>query len=116
LIYRICKQYISGEPKLKTPKVAAKTVGNTLKVVGEPVPDEFKIEDGIALPKSARPARAPKYFPFDKLKAGQSFLVLKTQKKGLRPALARFYKANPAERKTIAIRKVEGEALRVWKK
>jgi hypothetical protein len=94
-------------------KVATKTVANTFAFISDA---DFKIEDNIPMPTTVRPTRPAKYFPFDKLQSGQSFLVSKDRKKGLRPALARFYKANPSERKTIAIRQVEGEAVRVWKK
>ena len=94
----------------KTATVAAKTVAATSsKVVGDV---EFKIEDHIPLPATARPVR---YFPFDKLKAGQSFLVLKDQRAGLRTALAAHYKAT-GEKRTIIMRKQDDESIRVWKK
>jgi hypothetical protein len=41
---------------------------------------------------------------------------LKTQKEGLRPALGRYYAANPTLRKTIVIRAQEDGAIRVWRK
>jgi hypothetical protein len=99
---------------MKTTKATAKTASNTMAVVGD---DEFRIEDGVPMPTTARPARAVRYFPFEKLlKSGQSFLVTKDRKKGLRPALKAHYAAHPTERKSIIIRPVEGEALRVWRK
>jgi hypothetical protein len=76
---------------------------------------DFVIESNVPLPTNRSTARPKRHFPFDRLKAGQSFLVSKDKKKGLRPALARHYKANPAERKTIVIRP-EGDGVRVWKK
>lgn len=87
-----------------------------IKVVSEPVADldPFVIEDGVPLPSSTK--RPAKSFPFEKLKSGQSFLVPKDERKGLRPALARFYKANPAERKSIIMRPQDDDAVRVWKK
>jgi hypothetical protein len=104
--------YIKGKLRMKTTKTAMKTAP-ALAFVSDA---DFKIEDGIPMPTSARPARPAKYFPFEKLTSGQSFLVSKDRKKGLRPALARYYAANPAQRKTIAIRKVENDAVRVWRK
>jgi len=83
----------------KTTTVAAKTAADTSsKVVGDV---EFKIEDHIPLPVTARPVR---YFPFEKLKSGQSFLVLKDQRAGLRTSLAAHYKAT-GEKRTIVMRK-----------
>jgi hypothetical protein len=82
---------------MKQTRVATKTANNTLAFVGDA---DFKIEDGVPLPRTSRPARPARYFPFDKLKAGQSFLVPKDRKKGLRPALSRHHAAHPAARPT----------------
>jgi hypothetical protein len=95
------------------PKVATKSADSSVKLVGDA--DVFKIEDGIPLPVTVRP-NARRHFPFDQLKSGQSFLVAKDKRKGLKPAVAAYYKANPSERKTIVVREQEGEAVRVWKK
>jgi hypothetical protein len=98
-------------------KAAVRPASTSFKVVAEPVHDsEFRIEDGIPLPLTARPTRPERYFPFDKLKSGQSFLVSKDKKKGLRSALARFYAAHPAERRTIIQHKQDDGSVRVRKK
>jgi len=73
---------------------------------------DFKIEDNVPLPATARPVR---YFPFDKLKPGQSFLVLKDQRAGLRTSLAACYKSS-GETRTIIMRRQDDESIRVWKK
>jgi hypothetical protein len=71
------------------PKAVVKSA--SLRVVAEPVPAaDFKIEDGIPPRATARAVRPARYFPFDKLKNGQSFLVAKDRKKGLRLALGRY--------------------------
>jgi hypothetical protein len=100
---------------MKTPKSAAKSAANTLKMVGEPVPDEFKIEDGVPLPTNRTTKRPAKYFPFERLSSGQSFLVAKEQRKGLRPALSRHYKAT-GQKKTIVMREQADGSVRVWRK
>jgi len=94
----------------KTTTVAAKTAANaSSKVVGDV---DFKIEDNVPLPTTARPVR---YFPFDKLKSGQSFLVLKDQRAGLRTSLAAYYKSS-GETRTIIMRRQDDESIRVWRK
>jgi hypothetical protein len=44
---------------MKATKIATKTVANTLAFVSEA---DFKIEDGVPLPKTSRPARPARYF------------------------------------------------------
>jgi hypothetical protein len=82
------------------PKAAAKSA--RIELV-EPDAD-FKIEDGIPLPATARSTRPPRYFPFEKLRTGQSFLVSKEKKKGLRPAVRAYYAANPSGRRSQSAR------------
>jgi len=92
--------------------VAAKAANNTAASVSGDDFFEFRIEDNVPLPVTAKPAR---YFPFEKLKSGQSFLVTKDQRKGLRQSLAAYYVAS-GEKRTVIMRKQEDESIRVWKK
>jgi hypothetical protein len=72
------------------PKVATAKPANAFTIVGDA---DFKIEDGVPLPASKKTARQPRYFPLDQLKVGQSFLVRKDKKVGLRPAVVAYRKA-----------------------
>jgi hypothetical protein len=77
---------------------------------------DFPIEDGVPMPVKRSAAKVKRYFPFDKLKSGQSFLVEKDRRKGLRPSLARFYKDDPTRRKTIVMREQPDGSVRVQRK
>jgi hypothetical protein len=94
------------------PKVATAKTANAFTIVGDA---DFKIEDGVPLPANRTTKRRQRYFPFEKLTSGQSFLVAKDKRKGLRPALSRFYKA-AGEKKTIVMREQADGSVRVWKK
>lgn len=74
---------------------------------------EIKVEKGIPLP--TKPHFAATYYPFDKMKVGDSFAVPKEHASTVRQRMAAINQTTGERDPRVFTSRMMGEKLRVWR-